>query len=110
MTGLFPLIGFALRQVLKVPADKVAEAVQRHADPQGLVGEARRAVDGVADGLTEGYPNLARFLRAATPSGPPLLAAAFCFFFRREVESDPELARGLFFDGLQQLTAAQERG
>src|SRR5207248_6984909 len=41
--------------------------------------------------------------------GPPLLAAAFCYFFRREVETDDELAHGLFFDGLRQLTAAQAK-
>ena len=33
-----------------------AAAFQRHADPQGLVEEARRAVNGVADALTETLP------------------------------------------------------
>ncbi len=33
---------------------------KRHADPQGLVEEARRAVNGVADALAESYPNLER--------------------------------------------------
>jgi hypothetical protein len=31
------------------------------------------------------------------------LVAAFSYFFRREVETDPELARGLIFDGFLQL-------
>ena len=86
-----------------------AAAFKRHADPQGLVEEVRRPVAGVADALAEGYPNLARLLRAPTPAGPPLLAAAFCYFFRREVETDDELAHGLFFDGLRQLSASQAR-
>ena len=64
---------------------------------------------GVADALAEGYPNLARLLRTPTPAGPPLLAAAFCYFFRREVETDDELAHGLFFDGLRQLSASQAK-
>ena len=86
-----------------------AAGFRRHADPQGLIQEARRAVAGVADALAEGYPNLARMLRAPTPAGPPLLAAAFCYFFRREVETDAELARGLTFDVLRQLAAGRRR-
>ena len=86
-----------------------AAGFRRHADPQGLIEESRRAVAGVADALAEGYPNLSRLLRAPTPAGPPLLAAAFCYFFRREVETDAELAHGLFFDGLRQLSASQAR-
>jgi hypothetical protein len=74
-----------------------------------LVEEARRAVNGVADALAETYPNLARLLRTPTPAGAPLLAAAFCYFFRREVETNDELAHGLFFDGLRQLSASQAK-
>jgi tetratricopeptide (TPR) repeat protein len=86
-----------------------AAGFQRHADPQGLVEEARRAVNGVADALAENYPNLAGLLRTPTLAGPPLLAAAFCYFFRREVETNDELAHGLFFDGLRQLSASQAK-
>jgi hypothetical protein len=74
-----------------------------------LVEEARRAVNGVADALAETYPNLARLLRTPTPAGAPLLAAAFCYFFRREVETNDELAHGLFFDGLRQLPASEAK-
>src|SRR5947209_541304 len=83
----------------------LAAGFQRYADLQGLVEGARQAVNKVADALREGYPNLSRLLRTPTPSGPPLLVTAFSFFFRREVETDDELAHGLFFDGLRQLTA-----
>src|SRR5207245_7965018 len=71
--------------------------------------EAHRAVTGIADALAENYPNLSRLLRTPTAAGPPLLAAAFAYFFRREVETDDELAHGLFFDGLRQLTGSQVR-
>ena len=76
---------------------------------QGLIEKARWAVDSVADALAECYPNLARLLRTPTPAGPPLLAAAFCYCFRREVETEDELAHGLFFDGLRQLLASQAK-
>jgi serine/threonine protein kinase len=39
-----------------------------------------------------------------------LLAVAFLFFFRREVECRPELATGLTFDSLQHLTTNQAQG
>ncbi len=84
-----------------------AAGFKRHVDPQGLIEESRRAVAGVADALAADYPNLSRLLRTPTPAWPPLLAAAFCYFFRREVETDNELAHGLFFDGLRQLSASQ---
>jgi len=86
-----------------------AAGFRRHADQEGLIGEARRAVGGVADALATDCPNLARLLRTPTPAGPPLLAAAFCYFFRREVETDDQLAHGLFFDGLRQLSAGQAK-
>jgi hypothetical protein len=80
---------------------------QRYTDPESLIEGARRAVDQVAEAIRENHPNLAKLLRTPTPSGPPLLASAFCYFFRREVETNGELAHGLFFENLQQLSASQ---
>jgi hypothetical protein len=74
----------------------------------GLIEGATLAVAQVAAALAEGYPNLSRLL-TPPPTGPPLLAAAFAFFLRREVETDEELAHGLFFDGLRQLSASQTK-
>ena len=48
-------------------------------------------------------------MRQRPSGGPPLLVSAFSFFFRREVETNDELAHGLFFDGLRQLSAAQDK-
>lgn len=86
-----------------------AAAFQRHAEPTGMVQEAVRAMTQVSDSIREWAPNLAKLLRQPTPAGPPLLAAAFCYFFRREVETDDALAHGLFFDGLRQLSASQAK-
>jgi TPR repeat protein len=82
--------------------------LRRYADATGLINGACQAVTRVANGLAPRCPNLATLLRQRPAGGPPLLAAAFAYFFRREVEKDGELARGLTFDGLRQLAAGQE--
>jgi tetratricopeptide (TPR) repeat protein len=86
-----------------------AAGFRRYVDPQPLIEGATQAVAQVADDLREGYPDLARLLRTPTPAGPPLLAAAFAYFLRREIETDDELANGLFFDSLRQLSASQSK-
>jgi len=80
----------------------------RHGDAPAVVAGAWEAVHGVADALAADYPKLARLLRQPATGEPPLLAAAFTYFFRREVETNPELARGLVWGTLRHLTAAQE--
>ena len=88
-----------------------AAAFRGLADPQGRIAEAHKAAAAVADALPRDYPHLTRLLKEATPPGQaPLLVAAFTFFFRRQVESNPELHRGLSFAGLRQLSARQETG
>ena len=96
-----------------LPAREMARQTatfRRYADPKGLVDGAEQVVGQVADALAAECPNLTRLLQLPTPGGPPLLVAAFAFFFRREVETNEELAHGLLFDGLRQLSAAQEQG
>lgn len=90
--------------------DAVHADLSRYADPTGLARDAEQAVGGTADAVESDAPHLARVLRHAPAGGPPLLAAAFVFFFRREVETDDELARGLTFDALRRLSAAHDRG
>ena len=85
-----------------------AADLRRYDNPQGLIDGACQAVVRVADELAPRFPNLAHLLRQRPANGPPLLAAAFAFFFRREVETNAELARGLTFDALRQLAASQE--
>ncbi len=102
--------GFLSAQKLSYQEIAVETAsFQRYADHQGIIGDAEKVVARIADDLAE-FPNLQKLLRQPTPGGPPLLAAAFAYFFRREVETDVELAHGLFFNGLKQLSAAQEQG
>ena len=61
----------------------------------------------IADLLGADYPNLGRLLRQPTPAGPPLLAAAFAYFFRQEVVKDDDLVHELLLDNLRHLTASQ---
>lgn len=82
---------------------------QRFADPTGMVKGAEQVMAEVADAIAYQFPQLAILLRQPTPGGPPLLVAAFAYFLRREIETDAELAHGLFFDGLKQLSASQEQ-
>jgi formylglycine-generating enzyme required for sulfatase activity/tetratricopeptide (TPR) repeat protein len=94
-----------------VPAEVAQAAAEfgRHADLGGLIDGAMRAVGHIADVLREEYPALARLLRQPAGDRPPLLVAAFAFFFRREVEHDDELANGLMVDGLRRLAASQAK-
>ncbi|MFO0877452.1 MAG: protein kinase [Gemmataceae bacterium] len=94
--------------VVGLPASQVAQVTTSFSwcgDRQALISSAHQAVSQLADGLAPTCPNLGRLLRSSAPSSPPLLMAAFSYFFRREVECDAELARGLILDGLQQLSA-----
>jgi hypothetical protein len=96
-----------------LPAREMARQTatfRRYADPKGLVDGAEQAAGQVAEQLATDCPKLAELLRQPTPGGRPLLVAAFAYFFRREVETNEELAHGLLFDGLRQLSAAQEQG
>ncbi len=107
-----------LRKSGRLSADGLAAAeigrqaggLRCYGSGEDLIAAARQAVERVADVLAADCPNLSRLLRTPTPDGPPLLAAAFCYFFRREVESNEQLAHGLTFDGLRRLSAAQARG
>jgi formylglycine-generating enzyme required for sulfatase activity/tRNA A-37 threonylcarbamoyl transferase component Bud32 len=93
------------------PNDVVDRAAnfQRYADPTGMVDGAEQVIGQIADDFASSYPNLAKLLRQRPSGGPPLLVSAFSFFFRRAVETNGELARGLFFDGLRQMSAAQDK-
>jgi formylglycine-generating enzyme required for sulfatase activity/serine/threonine protein kinase len=93
-------------------ADEIARqaaAYQGLANPTSLLADARQAASGVADALPAEYANLARLLRQGAGEGqPPLLVVAFAHFFRREIQTNEELARGLTFDLLQRLAENQE--
>jgi serine/threonine protein kinase len=99
--------------VESIPFDLVARraaTLERYSAPVELTLAAHRAVADTAAALREEAPHLADLLTTAPANGMPLLAAAFGFFFRREVETNDELAHGLSFDLLRQLSDQQERG
>lgn len=87
-----------------------AATLERYSSPAQLTSAAHRAVEETAIALREEGPNLAKLLTIAPANGTPLLASAFAFFFRRKVETNSELAHGLTFDYLRQLSERQERG
>ena len=87
-----------------------AGAMQRYGDQARTTATATDAVRQIAEALRPEAPHLASLLTASPPGGTPLLVAAFSFFLRREIETDPELARGLSFDYLRAISERQERG
>jgi hypothetical protein len=107
-----------LRKAKRLSAESVplalvaqrAATMERYSALAELTLAAHRAVAETAAALRDEAPHLADLLTAAPAGGTPLLAAAFGFFFRREVETNPELAHGLTFGFLRQLTDRQERG
>lgn len=91
-------------------ASTVEANLRRFGDAAKLVTGAERAIAEIADSLAVKFPHLAQVLRLAPADGTPLLASAFLFFFRREVETDATLSRNLTFDSLRTLTAEADRG
>ena len=91
---------------------KEAAPLARFGNTTGLVESEMTALAEMADELRyNGCPNLAQLI-ALKPGAtqPPLLVLAARYFFRRAVEQDEVLARGLTHDSLQRLDEAQERG
>ena len=87
-----------------------AASLERYGNPARLTAAVHAAVADTAAALKDEAPHLAVLLTAAPPDGAPLLAVAFAFFFRREVETYAELAHGLSFDMLRRLSDRQEGG
>lgn len=95
------------------PADVPAEAAAfaRYTDPQALFRAEWEAAQGIAAELrAAGYDHLGRFVGLRPVQGLPLLIIAVRYFFRREVETDDELSRGLTFHQLDSLSRDQETG
>ena len=69
----------------------------RYENPQALLDAEWKVVEQTAGELRERCPNLYKVLVAKTKSGqkPSILVVAVRFYFRREVETDAELFRGL---------------
>ncbi len=83
----------------------------RFAAPLRLIEAEAHALAALANDVRQaGYPTLAHLLELQPAPGESLLALAYRYFFRREVEADAELARGLAFAQMTDLAAAQRDG
>jgi len=99
-------------------SDTVA-GLQCYGDPTALLAAAQATVAALGTELQRnGYPALAKVI-SSQPAGPvsgpaseqaPLLVSAFSWFFQRQVEADPELARGLHMQSLEALSTEQAAG
>jgi serine/threonine protein kinase/HEAT repeat protein len=86
-------------------------AFARFSDPQRLLEAEWQTIDQLACELRQaGYPALGQLLSLRPSQGPPLLAVAVRYFFRRAVEEDSKLFQGLAFAEWESLAADQERG
>ncbi len=104
--GRFAIDSISSTEIAGSPGD-----LQRFGDATGLAMAAHKAMEEVAARIQPEAPNLALVLMLVPPEGGvPLLAVAFTFFFRREIETKPEAYRGLSFDMLRTLTARQDEG
>jgi hypothetical protein len=88
-------------------ADEIG-GLQRYSDPTALLAGAQTTVAALGTELQRhGYPGLATVISSQPPGQAPLLVSAFGWFFQRQVEGDPELARGLHMQRLKALSVAQ---
>jgi hypothetical protein len=83
----------------------------RFADPQALLDAEWHAVEAVIDAVRQaGYGALAHFLALRPHGEMPMLVVAVRYFFRREVETDPQLSAALSFAQMERLASMQEAG
>jgi hypothetical protein len=95
------------------PSALAVEAGQfaRFADPQCLIQAEWQAVESIAAALRErGFANLAHLVSLRPAQELPMLVIAVRYFFRREVETDPQLFQGLTFTRMEHLGQQQESG
>jgi hypothetical protein len=86
-------------------------ALRRYGAQAALLDDAHATVSALGEQLrAAGYPSLATVISAESSGQDgqhPLLLTAFAWFFQRQVETDPELARGLQMQRLRDLSAAR---
>src|SRR5262249_36088553 len=91
------------------PAEGAADLARFDGD--GVLEREWQALEGLAGSLRQaGYAALAQLVALKPAGGPPLLVLAVRYFFRRAVEQDAELHRGLSWARWEALGEAQERG
>jgi serine/threonine protein kinase len=90
---------------------RLAGEFARFANPEALLEAEAQVIAGMAEECRQaGYAGLGQLVALRIDArGTPLLVAAVRFFFRREVETDPQLFQGLAWAKLEALQAMQER-
>jgi len=87
-----------------------AGSFARFVDPQELLDAEWKVVRQVANELlSAGHRNLGRFLGLRPRDRSPLLRIAARYFFRRAVEEDGQLFRGLAFSQLEAVLRSQRQ-
>ncbi len=91
--------------------DAEAKSLARFDDPKSVLDAELAAVRRTSDELRAGgYENLGRFVALKPPQGQPLLVVAVQYFFRKDVQADPELAAEFQFNEIEKLSQGQEAG
>ncbi len=94
-----------------IELERQAPGWVRQADAQAVLAADAEALTRLASELRQqGYDWLGFLIEQRRNGGPPLLVLAVSYFFRREVEADAELARGITFRQIEGLTQAQAHG
>jgi hypothetical protein len=79
------------------------------AHPQAILRAQWPPLEAIAERLAmTGHTNLSWLLGQHSPSAAPLLVMVVRYFFRREIETDSELARGLTFRQMELLSQRQQ--
>src|SRR5262249_51071173 len=83
----------------------------RFEDPEVLLDAEWKVLKGIGQTLEQaGHRRLAWFVALRPASAQSLPVPGVRYFFRREIESDPELFQGLAFTKLTALQASQAQG
>jgi len=91
--------------------DKEAKSLARFDDPKSILDAELAAVRRTSDELRQGgFDHLGRFVALKPPQGQPLLVVAVQYFFRKDVQADPELAAEFQFQEVEKLSQRQEAG
>lgn len=91
--------------------DQEAKSLARFDDPKSVLDAELDAVRRTSDELQKGgYPDLGRFVGLKPRQGQPLLVVAVQYFFRKDVQADPELSAEFQFTEIEKLSQQQEAG
>jgi serine/threonine protein kinase len=101
--------GLLLGHVVAEDLAQRAGAFARLSDARAILDAERKALREMVVELHQaGFKALAWLLNQQAHPGQSLIVVSVRYFFRREVESDAQLARGLQFEAMENLTQSQQ--